>query len=80
MTDQSKTARTIRTPARLPRGAGRAIWKLVGGDIHVYDEREALLHKVELSASDKIHLAGGGSILLVHACGTEFHVKLPHIR
>jgi hypothetical protein len=72
------TSKLLNSVKRIPPGSGRLCWKLVGGEIHVYDSLNVLLHSVSLTPSEKAHLDAGGKIVVVHACGTEMHMRLPH--
>ncbi len=70
--------RLLNVRFRMPPGAGRALWNLVGGQIHIYDSQSVHLHSVPLTTSDQEHLDAGGRIVVAHACGTEVHIRLPH--
>lgn len=66
------------TQYKVPRGAGGMIWKLIGGKIEFYsNENDAFLHHVDLEPHEELHLRNGGKVVVIHGCGTEFHVRLP---
>ena len=55
---------------------GKLIWKVSGGKISIYNHDGALIHHIPLDESEQAHLNRGGKIIVVHACGTEVHIKL----
>lgn len=58
---------------------GGFVWKMVGGKVSIYDRFDGFIHYIVLSDDEQKHVNSGGKLVIVHACGTEVHVKLPRL-
>jgi len=69
---------TLRNSIGPAARVAKLAWKFSGGKISIYDSLGAFIHHVELQDDERKHLETGGKLIIVHACGTEVHAKLPH--
>lgn len=47
--------------------------------VEFYNNKNQFTHKVNFSDAEQNHLRNGGTIIVVHACGNELHVKVPKV-
>lgn len=69
---------------------GKFIYKIgvTTGHVQFYHKTEMLKkvlgqemfsHQVDFTETEKQHLLAGGTIVVVHGCGAEFHIRVPKV-
>ena len=70
----------VREPAKATAKVGKYTYKIAREFdlVEFYNEKNQVSHSVAFTNAEQQHLKDGGTIVIVHACGTEAHISVPN--